>query len=201
MSQMQSPGATAFRPSQCGSFSDPWFVVQVSQTMRGTQSGEHIALRNITTNLGIRCHLPMFAEVRRDPVKKVDVERIRPVFPGYLFAQFNPDRPDWRRIHSETAVRRVFLSATLRPLPVPTAIVEALMARGRPGDGVIDKLYVGPEFPRQVTVGDRVKITSGPFADVYGICQLSSQKRIVLLLDLFAGPRVTVDRDIVEVVE
>jgi transcription antitermination factor NusG len=61
--------------------------------------------------------------------------------------------------------------------------VEALQARGRPGDGVIDERYVGPEFPG-IAAGERVRITDGPFADLHGICRWSNQKRISLLLEV-----------------
>jgi transcriptional antiterminator RfaH len=185
--------------SRCVSHSAaPWYVVQTINQMRGRTLGEVVARRHLTA-AGFRVHLPLFAEWKRSRDGRQDVEVLRPLFPGYCFVQFDVADPAWRRIPGTIGVRRLFMSLSERPLAIAEDIVGALMAKGRPGDGVIDHRYTGPDFPI-IAVGEVVRFKSGPFADLYGICRWSTQKRIALLLNVFDGTptEVVADRQDVE---
>jgi transcription antitermination factor NusG len=123
-------------------------------------------------------YVPMFAVTRAN-----GGETVIPLFGPFGFVQFDITADRWRAIHSTRGIAHLFSADATHPIPVPRGIVEALQARGRPGDGVIDERYVGPEFPG-ISAGERVRITDGPFADLHGICRWSNQKRIGLLLEV-----------------
>jgi transcription antitermination factor NusG len=157
---------------------------------------------------GFKAHLPLFVAKREQVAahsefpstfarlvngKLVeDRDVIRPLFPSYLFVRFDLSRDRWRAIPSTIGVQSLFMAAGHRPIPVPAGVVEALIERGRPGDGVIDDTYQGPSMA-PLSPEERVKITSGPFAGLHGICSWSTSKRVGLLLEAM-GAEVQVDR-------
>jgi transcriptional antiterminator RfaH len=66
------------------------------------------------------------------------------------------------------------------PLAVPEGLVEEMMQR-RDESGTIVLT------PRRFAVGDAVKVTTGPFADLEGLFQtVSGPDRVVLLVNLLA---------------
>lgn len=167
-------------PLDCGS---RWFCVQAHARR------EPEAVRELG-NQGFATCFPRF---------QVADDAHEAMFPGYLFVAFNPDADLWRPICSTRGVRRLFMTGTLRPVPVPHGVVEAFLLH--PG-GVIDKR---PNALRlaMIPVGSRVRILAGPFADLSGVCSQTSQTsqaRIGLLLETLAGRvTVTLPREIVEV--
>lgn len=129
---------------------------------------------------GFSAYVPVFV-LSRDGTE----ETRRPMFGSHGFVAFNLATDPWRKVHSIPGIAHLFSSDPLRPIPVPRGIVEALQARGRPGDGVIDDLYQGPDFTS--VAGQRVRITAGPFADLHGLCRWSNQKRVAVLLEVMGA--------------
>jgi transcription antitermination factor NusG len=74
---------------------------------------------------GFRSFLPRFHKSVRHARSLREV--IAPVFPGYIFIVLNPERDRWRSINGTFGVARP-VSAHHRPMPVPTGVVEALLA-------------------------------------------------------------------------
>lgn len=177
-----------------------WHVVQTEP------SREFEALNAIAAIEGLRPYLP--TEIRRRvlmrngrPVFENGVRQretvLRPFFPGYLFVQFDPREPAWAPImrrNRETRTVRLFCDPQLRPLSVPDAVVAALQARGRAGDGAID--LKAPAFG-PVAVGASVRLPGSVFDDMAGVVTWTDQRRVEVLMGLL---RVTVDRPMVEVV-
>jgi transcription antitermination factor NusG len=135
------------------------------------------ALRELSAQ-GFNAYLPLYVEKRDAPPK--------PLFGAYGFVPFDRNSAQWRVIHSTRGIAHLVCIDHTKPVPVPVGIVEALQARGRPGDGVIDETYQGPEHPD--LTGKMVRVTSGPFADLHGICRWSNQKRIAVLLEVMGRP-------------
>jgi len=123
---------------------------------------------------GFRAYLPLYIEAEDKPAK--------PLFGPYGFVAFDRMDSHWRAIHSTRGVAHLVCLDHTRPVPVPSGIIEALQARGRPGDGIIDETYRGPEFTD--LAGQQVRITEGPFADLHGLCRWSNQKRIAVLIEV-----------------
>lgn len=153
----------------CGSHSAAWYCWK-------SHPGEQFTVLHELSKQGFRPYLPLFV-LRREPEREI----IRPLFGTYGFVSFDL-RQRWQAIHSTRGVAHLFSRSPSRPAPVPTPIIQSLMARGRPGDGVIDDSYQGPDF--QDISGHRVRITTGPFADLHGLCRWSNQKRVSVLLEV-----------------
>lgn len=125
-------------------------------------------------------------------------ETLRAMFPSYLFVQFDPAADQWRPIVSTRGVRRLFSTPSLRPIPLPRGVVEAFLIHP---NAIVD---VRPNALRlaMIRVGTRVKILSGPFANLSGVCSQTSQQRVSLLMDTLAGRvAVTVPRENVGVAD
>lgn len=173
----------AVDPRGCGSRSPRWFCVQAHWRMEDQAALE-------LGNQGFATCFPRFLERTAK-----GEETLRAMFPSYLFVQFDPAADQWRPIVSTRGVRRLFSTPSLRPIPVPHGVVEAFLIHP---DAIVD---ARPDALRlaMIPVGTRVKILSGPFADLSGVCSQTSQQRVSLLMDTLAGRvSVTVPRENVE---
>ncbi len=99
---------------------------------------------------------------------------IKPLFPGYLFAQFELRR-SLRAVKYGRGVRQI-VSTGNEPTPVDEEILEVI--RGRMHDG-----YVTIE-PR-MEPGDRVMVESGPLRGFQGIFEreMKDSERVIILLE------------------
>ena len=122
-------------------------------------------------------------------------EARRPLFPGYLFVSFDPATPGWSAINGTRGISRLILSAPYRPQPLPAALMAALIARCD-ASGL---LSTGDDL----TVRDRIRVLSGPFADlVTTIETVLDAERIGILIDLMGRKvRTSVPRNHIERLE
>lgn len=162
-----------------------WFLAQLKPNCAG------IAQRNLDRQ-GIATFLP-FEEKRRERAGRF-VTALRPLFPGYLFVAPDPAHPRWRAINSTQGITRL-LSFGGAPAPLPEGFVDELKERCDPEGRLVPR----PDNPLgdDLSPGDKVTLTSGPFARFIGeIEAIASDQRIRVLLDMLGRPtRVTVGRD------
>ena len=90
---------------------------------------------------------------RRSHARKVDEVR-RPLFPGYLFVQVEPEKTGWRPILSTYGVRTLVRCGN-QPGLVDARFIHALRARE------IDGAIVRPQAPYRI--GQKVRVTGGAF--------------------------------------
>jgi transcriptional antiterminator RfaH len=130
---------------------------------------------------GFRVYLPLHLDRRfeRDAGQAI----IGPLFPRYLFVQFNPSRDQWRRIYRSRGIAGLIAVTTDKPIPVPIGIIEHLQARTS-ARRVVDDPGEHPEASR-IRVGATGTVLGGPWAGWTGICTLSRRDRLTLLLSLF----------------
>ncbi len=202
-----SPMPVHLPPRECGCGSHGasaihWHVVQ-------TKPGEEFrALRELSQPrmpnqrpAGFQAYLPTEVVRREHKVQGVTQrdrdgrvirkEHVVPFFRGYLFTLFDQDAPGWGPILSTQGVSRLLCTSFGRPAVVPAAFVDELRARGRPGDGAIDREYHGPSFP----TGSTVSVTDGPFWSHRAIVEMSDVDRVHVLLSIFGrATRVTLDK-------
>jgi transcriptional antiterminator RfaH len=101
----------------------------------------------------------------------------RPLFPGYLFVQFQSGQNGWQTINSTRGVARLILNDFRNPRPLPSAFMAELMARC--------DIAGAMKPPENIKPGDRIRVLSGPFADlVTTVEQLDKDSRIQVLIDL-----------------
>lgn len=114
------------------------------------------------------------------------VQRIRPLFVGYLFVRLDLTRDRWQPVCTTLGVRRIMSTAEDgRPTPLPVGEIERMIFTARASQGaVVSELA----FPL-IDVGTLCAVLDGPFADLKGVCDLSVDDRVELLFDLFNGRR------------
>jgi len=129
-----------------------WFVARVLPYR------ENAAQLNLH-HQGFRTFSPKIPRPVRRARKMRDV--LAPLFPGYIFVILNPSIARWRSVNSTFGVTSLIMGAD-QPIPVPQGIVEALLASTN-NSGTV-------QFDRDLEIGQKVRILSGPFAET--ICQL-----------------------------
>lgn len=117
---------------------------------------------------------------------------IKPLFPGYLFAKFNP--ANYLHIIQYTrGVRRV-LHFGVNLLPVDEEIIRNIRLR-LDVDGCLQLQEIS------VTAGDSITVCEGPLSGFKGIFkrELSDRNRVVVLLDIMgAYARVVMEKRLIE---
>lgn len=104
---------------------------------------------------------------------------ISPLFPGYLFAKFDPFR-QYRAVHYATGVRRVVTFGTTIAR-VEESMIEAMKARLFEGCVKMSKCS-------SFTPGQKVRIQDGPLQGLEAIFEreMSDRQRVTLLLQSVA---------------
>ena len=144
---------------------------------------EHLALENLARQ-EFRAYCPLIRRRRTHARRTCDV--LRPLFPGYLFVQVNPDTDRWRPMLSTFGVRCV-LRCGDRLSFIDDAFIRSLKAREL--EGVITR----PSSPYQV--GQDVRLSGGAFDGMVAtIIAMDERDRLTVLMDLLNRPvRVKVD--------
>jgi transcriptional antiterminator RfaH len=145
-----------------------WYVVHTQSRAEGRAS-RHLR------NQQFHCFLPEIRTLRRHARKTELIQA--PLFPRYLFVEFDVEESRWRAINGTRGVIGV-LSEGTRPIPVRRGAVEELIAR-RDDSGAIPLTALS-----LFTEGAQVRITCGPFTGQLAKVQyLSARHRVVVLLN------------------
>ena len=145
-----------------------WYVV------RSQPNAERRAAENLERQ-GYATWLPLIRRRRRH-ARKMEVV-LRPLFPRYLFVATDLEVMPWRPMLSTFGVAGLIMGRDA-PVPVPEAVIEGLRARA-------DEAGVLALEPAAYGPGARVRITSGPFAELEGIFQARTDaERVAILLSL-----------------
>ncbi len=134
---------------------------------------EHIVIDNLIRQ-NFEAYCPRELKRVRHARRVQDV--LRPLFPGYVFAQVESELTAWRPIVSTYGVRALVRVGD-RPAFVDGSFIDGL--RAREVDGVIAK----PATPYEL--GQEVRLSGGPFDGVIGrIIEMNDKDRLVLLTSL-----------------
>ena len=129
---------------------------------------------------GYGVYLPSYLKRRRH-ARRTDYVR-SPLFPRYLFVEFDPGEQQWRAIRSTVGVSYLICNGET-PLSVPDAIIEDIRSREN-ADGL-----VALSAPAGFSRGDRVQIVGGALCDQVGLFDcVSDDKRVQILIDLLGRP-------------
>lgn len=145
-----------------------WFVAQL-RPQGLARAMAHLA------NQGFQSFAP---EVHTTTIKSGVARQARkPLFPGYLFVRFDPTTTGWAAINSTRGIARLIVNNPHKPTPLPNPLMAGLRARCDASGLLLP--------PADLEVGDRIRILSGPFADlVTTIEELPGVQRIGVLIDL-----------------
>lgn len=162
-----------------------WYLAQIKPNCG------QIAERNLRRQ-DFKTFLPMEEQTRRSGGKFVT--RKQPLFPGYIFVEFDPTDGVWRAINSTYGIARL-VSFGDAPAPVPDGLVAELQAR-----------FGGQRSPssdKQLNPGDKVSIIKGPFSDfVAEVEKTSPDRRVWVLMEIMGSQtRIAVDSDQVRAIK
>jgi transcription elongation factor/antiterminator RfaH len=144
-----------------------WFLVH-TQPKSERKAELHLGAQ------GFRTYLPQIDKTVRH-ARKLNTVRA-PLFPGYLFIILDLGRDRWLSVRSTIGVSRLFTTQDGRPVPVPVGIVESLIERS---EGSVTRLDI------DLAKGQRVRILTGPFAELVGTLErLDGRGRVQVLLEL-----------------
>jgi len=126
--------------------------------------------------LGLEVFLPRIRQMSRRRDRRLMLSR--PLFPGYVFPRFAPTREAYLRIASTDGVVRILGQRWDALHQIPDEQVEA-----------VRRIVTATDDARPVPwirVGDRVRIVSGPLADLEGFIQdwRGGRARFVVSIDL-----------------
>ncbi len=148
-----------------------WYVAETCARME-TQAQQHLERQGFVN------FCPRFRKTRRHARRMEQV--LAPVFPGYLFVRFDPQRDPWRSINGTTGVKRLIGGTGSRPRSMPAPAMQALLARCS-GD-VISGLFTA------LVPGQPVRMLSGPFANLLAQVEHCDERgRVRVLLDILGG--------------
>ena len=146
-----------------------WYVVNTKARE------ESKALFNLKRQ-GFNAYLPQYKKTRRH-ARRTDTV-LAPLFPKYLFVEFDLDMENWSCINSTIGVSNLIKFGAL-PTPLPAQLINEIRAR-EDAEGIVSiNQYL------KIKQGEKVTVISGAFNNHTGIfeCQ-DDDKRIVILLNL-----------------
>lgn len=146
-----------------------WYALY-TQAMR-----ERLARDQLRT-LGVEAFLPSFMRLSTVRTRR-DIVRIEtPLFPGYLFARFDPAE-DLATVKRARGVSQV-VGPGSRPLAISEEIIET-MRRACQNPAIVSPA----EYT--FTAGERVTVASGPFAGMTGtVDRTAGRNRLILRIEL-----------------
>ncbi|WP_133178842.1 transcription/translation regulatory transformer protein RfaH [Shewanella decolorationis] len=117
---------------------------------------QNLALQNLET------YLPMVSEEKSQRGQK-RICRV-PLFPNYLFINFDPSQTSVKQVHSTRGVSRI-VNCQEKMTPIDDRIIHAIrMKELTPSLSVLDNEL-------ELKNGEKIRFKDGPFVDLEGIFQ------------------------------
>lgn len=155
-------------PNQKPAYRPNWYLAQI-KTGGFTQAVANLRQQGFVVFMPLRELTVRHAR----QIKRVK----RPIFPNYLFVQFDPEQENWRAINSTRGVVCLVCFQANKPTIVPQPLIDGLMAR-------CDSEHILLPLD-DLQIGERVKLISGAFAEFTGkIETFIGNDTVRILLDL-----------------
>lgn len=138
-----------------------------------TKAGKEEAVAHRLRGIGIEILNPKLKTKKYKRNKLV--ETIEPLFPCYLFAEFDKEK----YTHLITYTRGVrYIVGKKNPIVVYDEIIDTIKGEMEEGDIIVIR-------PGRFMKGDRVYIREGPLKNFYGIFErkIKGQERVLILLE------------------
>lgn len=145
-----------------------WYAAQVRP------NSETLAMAHLERQ-GFTPFRPLIWERQRRGQAQARV--LRPMFPGYVFVQFDVVHSDWPKIRYTRGVTRLLGNEVSGPSKIHAALIQTLKLRCASN--------LPTDLVQNLQTGDSVQVIRGPFADfIATVEKVDAQKRIWLLMDL-----------------
>ena len=153
-----------------------WYVVN-------TKSREESKAFFNLSRQGFNAYLPKYKKTSRH-ARKTNVV-LAPLFPKYLFVEFDMDMKNWSCINSTLGVKELIKFGPV-PTPVPLGLIDDIRAKEDKQGAVL--LNRRLEFKK----GDQITIVSGALSNHIGIFESQNDEaRVIILMNLLGrGVRV-----------
>ncbi len=177
-------------PKQVETGQRSWFAIH---TYAGYEDNVARNLKQRIESLGFEDKIfnvlvPKEKKIRIKSGKRETIEE--KIYPGYVLVEMIVDDASWYVVRNTPNVTG-FIGAGTVPTPLAPAEVETLLKRM----GVDE-----PKYKIDVAVGDRVKITDGPFKDFDGkIAEIDPEKGRVKVLVTIFGRETPVELDFLQI--
>ena len=159
------PLRTDSRFEPCGRRIDaPWFCVWTKPNQ------EHLAENSLRSD-GYPTFFPLFVE----PTDRT--RHIQHLFPRYGFVQPN-EAGQWVGALYARGVSSIIRTVMGQPRRVPDPVIDRLFSQCHPNGCIYP-----PEAP-QIERNTRVRIQTGPFADLTGVCSRTKAERVWILMEI-----------------
>ena len=173
---VSEPHALMVRDQECGRYSAPrWHVVQ-------TEPGaEQLASQSIL-HAGFQRFLPLVRVAHPATPKRPRRTDLVPAFRGYVFTQWSVGER-WQDIKRARGVAGILhqLGNPECPAPVSNRFMDGLLAVASPL-GVLEDARSDPAILPPLEPGSNVVVTFGPLTGWRGVCQMSGDQRIAIML-------------------
>jgi transcriptional antiterminator RfaH len=147
--------------------SKEWFILQFKS------NSHHQATVNLNRQ-GFETFLPLNNTTGRKASRFINT--IQPLFPGYMFINFDRTETKWRKINNTYGVSRL-VTFNSNLISIPTTFIHNLKLRY----DLSGKLLPIEKF----TKGDKTKITQGPFTNfIATVEKYEADQRIWILMDV-----------------
>jgi len=166
-----------------------WYVIH---TMSGMEEEIKKTIETKIANLKLqdkifRIIIPVEKEIKYKSGKKKEISKR--LFPGYIFIEMILNNETWSFIRSIQGV-----TGFVGPQEKPTPLTESELEKIRPfieGRIIIRK--------NELNIGDKVRITNGPFKDTQGIVEkIIPEKNKVIVSIVIFGREIPTELDISE---
>lgn len=153
-----------------------WYVIQIKHKQ------EDVAEENLLSQK-FETYNPVALERRIHKGDPINVEV--PLFPGYMFVQFDIDKDNWKAIGSTKGVYKLLTATDKYCTPLPARFVDELRKK-EDKMGCITEERVG-QVLREFVIGEELQVDNGVFKGFIGICKRVQKDKIVVLLSLLGG--------------
>lgn len=150
--------------------SEEWFILQF-------KPNAHLMAKRNLNRQGFKTFLPIHSTTSRKKTQFTNTSR--PLFPGYMFVEFDRANTKWHKINSTYGVSRlVTFNSTLKS--IPNIVINSLKKRCDPSGKLLPV--------KKLKTGDQVTILKGPFANFIATVEThETDQRIWILMDLMGG--------------
>jgi len=143
----------------------PWFLLRIKPNSI-QRAEDNLERQNVAT------FMP-----RQSVFSNKGIVTLKPLFPGYLFASFEPQDTPFRTVNSTYGVSCLVTSGYNLTTGLPLSLIIGLKNRCD-GDGVLCP-------PADLRPDETIRVLTGPFADfIASVEKLSDHKRVQIMFEL-----------------
>ena len=156
--------------------SQRWYVVQSKQKQ------EYEAAKQLE-NQNFVVYIPQM--LLKKTVRGKSVQVPTPLFPSYLFVQFDITKDRWRAVCGTRGVQQLVTATDESVTPLPRGLVEDMMLET--DDLGYLSVKKADEIIADYRPGDKLEVVDGVFQGLSGTCERVNKDRVFVLLALLSG--------------